>query len=111
VTEFATDFDLFWAAFPRRQAKKDALRAWRMLKPDTELVQAMLDALAWQTRTDQWKRGIIPLPATYLRGERWMDEPPPQTSVIREQQRQQGHAWIGEYDSLTVWSDRTLSLR
>lgn len=108
--DFQTDFQLFWAAFPRRQAKKDALKAWRQLKPTTATVQAILDALRWQTQTDQWKRGIIPLPASYLRGERWTDEGPvcacrppltqaeqDQVARIRERQRQEHLLDVAEY--------------
>jgi hypothetical protein len=76
MTDTQTDFQVFWAAYPRRHAKKDALKAWRQLNPDTETVQAILDALEWQKQTDQWKRLIIPLPASYLRGARWEDEAP-----------------------------------
>ena len=72
--EFQTDFDIFWAAYPRRHAKKDALKAWRQLHPSAETVQLILNALTWQKQTDQWKRNIIPLAGSYLRGERWEDE-------------------------------------
>ena len=69
-----TDFDIFWKAYPKRQARKDALRAWRRLRPTAATQQAILEALAWQVPggTDLT---YAPLPATYLRGERWTDEP------------------------------------
>jgi hypothetical protein len=69
-------FDHFWRTYPRRQARKDALRAWRQLRPSAETQQAILDALKWQVPgwTDL---AYTPLPATYLRGERWTDEPLP----------------------------------
>jgi hypothetical protein len=67
-------FIRFWGAYPKRQAKKDAQRAWRRLKPDAATQQEILDALAWQVPT--WTDlTYAPLPATYLRGERWTDEP------------------------------------
>lgn len=68
-------FDRFWAAYPKKTAKPAALKAWRKLRPDDGLLDAMLAALAWQRTTKQWKDdGIIPHPATWLNGRRWEDE-------------------------------------
>lgn len=71
-------FDLFWRAYPKRVAKADARRAWLRLNPSEELIQRILKALEWQSRLEQWQRDdgqFIPYPASYLRGERWDDEP------------------------------------
>lgn len=70
-------FNRFWSAFPRHEAKKDALKAWMKLNPSPELEAQILAALEWQTLTEQWTKDdgqYIPLPASYLRGERWTDE-------------------------------------
>lgn len=67
-------FGIFWANYPRREAKKDALKAWAQVHGDQHL-DRILDALIWQA--PQWtERQYTPLPASYLRGERWEDEPP-----------------------------------
>ena len=71
-------FDDFWLAWPklRRQAKADALKAWNQ---DTPPLDAVLSALVWQRRQESWTKNFgafIPLPATWLRGRRWEDEPP-----------------------------------
>ena len=67
-------FAAFWAAYPKRQARKDALKAWEELRPTLELQQTILDALKWQVPS--WPDlAYVPLPARYLRGERWTDEP------------------------------------
>jgi hypothetical protein len=68
-------FDLFWDRYPRRVAKGEARRAWRHIKPDAALVQRILAAIDLQMRCKQWRDGYIPNPATWLRGERWDDEP------------------------------------
>ena len=68
-------FDQFWASYPRREAKKDAKKAWAQANGEKH-VDAILAALAWQRRLDSWVRGFVPLAATYLRGERWEDENP-----------------------------------
>jgi len=76
-----TAFDAFWAAYPRREARKDAMKAWTQAGGD-EHADAILAALDWQRNTDQWRRGYVPLAATYLRGERWTDENPV-TVIVR----------------------------
>jgi hypothetical protein len=67
-------FTSFWAVYPKRHAKKDAMKAWGQLRPSAELQAAIMDALAWQIPgwTDLT---YAPLPASYIRGERWTDEP------------------------------------
>ena len=70
-------FDAFWAAYPRHDARKDALKAWATLSPSPDLQAEILSALAWQCDLPDWRKHggqFVPLPATYLRGERWTDE-------------------------------------
>ena len=72
------DFDLFWAAYPRRVGKGDARRVWNKLRPSPAFVQQILAALSWQVLQTSWTKDggqYIPYPATYLRQERWDDEP------------------------------------
>lgn len=74
--KLAQGFSAFWARYPNRTAKKDATKAWDQVvkTPQTEeLIHAALDwqipywaSLDWYTP---------PLPATYLRQERFTDEP------------------------------------
>lgn len=66
------DFEKFFAAYPNKKDKKKALAAWRKTKPN---LQDVLNALQWQKKTKNWIDGFIPLPSTYLNGERWKDEP------------------------------------
>jgi hypothetical protein len=73
-----TDFDQFWQAYPKKRSKGDARRAWQKLQPSPALVQQILTALGWQVLQPQWTKDggqFIPHPATWLRGERWDDEP------------------------------------
>ena len=70
------DFDVFWAAYPRRQKKADAMKAWLKLQPDAALLATMLDALVWQKNQRGWQdKQFIPLPGTWLRAEQFTDEP------------------------------------
>lgn len=71
-------FDEFWATYPKHVAKKSARRAWDKLHADRDLLDALLNALEWQTRTGAWQRDggrYVPNPATWLNGRRWEDEP------------------------------------
>ena len=78
-------FEEFWEAYPKRQAKKDAEKAWNKVKPAHH--QFILEAIRRQIKTDQWQRGIIPLPATWLRGERWFDEDKPRLNAAARQNK------------------------
>ncbi len=71
-------FERFWRAYPRKASKGDARKAWAKLQPDPVLQTRILESLAWQRDTEQWQRDggqFIPYPATWLRAERWEDEP------------------------------------
>ncbi len=75
--EPSAEFLRFWAKYPKRQAKQDAWKAWQQLEPDAAEVEEILAALEWQVEQDDWVKAdgqYCPLPATYLRGERWTDE-------------------------------------
>lgn len=70
-------FDLFWSAYPRRDAKKDAQRAWIKLAPGHELRMTIAQAIHRQQSSEAWTKDggrFIPLPATWLNGRRWEDE-------------------------------------
>lgn len=73
--EPALTFPQFWNAYPRKVAKKDALKAWIALDPDAAVIAEILAALEWQRKL--WgDLQFVPHPATYLRSERWTDERP-----------------------------------
>lgn len=70
-------FDTFWKNFPRKVGKGDARKAFATAIKKTSL-DVMLDALRWQTTQPAWTKDggvFIPYPATWLRAERWEDEP------------------------------------
>lgn len=78
ISSIDDDFSRFWAAYPRKDGKADALKAWKSLKPNADLQRVILEDIrrrmesggAWY-KTE--KRYIL-LPASYLRGRRWEDE-------------------------------------
>ena len=70
------EFDEFWAAYPKKKAKKDAERAFRVHVNEKNHLEVM-DGLGKAKRSHDWmKEGgrFIPYPATWLRGHRWLDE-------------------------------------
>ena len=70
-------FDVFWNAYPRKNGKGAAEKAFKKIKPSGELLQKMLDAIVVQKQSDQWRRDngqYIPNPATWLNQTRWEDE-------------------------------------
>jgi len=70
-------FERWWAYYPRKQAKRKAREAWIRADIDEGKYLMLCDAVVRQKKWDQWQRGIIPLPATWLNQERWTDEEPP----------------------------------
>lgn len=72
-------FERFWDAWPKghKKARRSAVRAWDKLKASDKLLDRMAEALQQQMQSDQWKRGFVPYPATWLNGRRWEDEVEP----------------------------------
>lgn len=71
-------FAAFWKAYPRKVGKEKAWQAWQRVRPDADLLTAMLAALEWQSRSADWMRDggqFIPHPTTWLNQGRWDDEP------------------------------------
>lgn len=67
-------FETFYQDYPRKCNRAAAVRAWDKLKPDSRLFGIILDALEQQKRSEQWQRGYIPHPSTWLNQARWEDE-------------------------------------
>jgi len=72
--EVSETFDRFWRVYPRRDGKKAAQKAWNKLNPDPNLVKKIVAAVEKAIRTDAFKPGFEPMPATYLNGRRFEDE-------------------------------------
>jgi len=73
-------FEAFYKAYPRHQKKPDAKRAWGKLAPDLALYRKMAAALDRFKASRQWCKDqgqYIPLPASWLNGRCWEDDPGP----------------------------------
>jgi len=73
---YSEEFETFFKAYPRSENKKKAFEAWNTAKRSGSWpgLDAILAAVEWQKQTEQWKRGIIPHPKTWITGARWEDE-------------------------------------
>lgn len=68
-------FEQFWAAYPRRLAKKDAEKAWKKIPVhmQTDVIAALRNHVkSWQQKGTE--KQFIPYPASWLNGARWEDE-------------------------------------
>ena len=68
-------FDEFWKAYPRKEAKGNAEKAWKKVNPS--LLPVILEAIDRQKSSTQWREAngkYIPLPASWLNARRWEDE-------------------------------------
>jgi len=80
-------FEQFWALYPKKAAKKEALKAFSKLRHEQQL--SAINALS--NHVQYWKitgtdKMYIPHPSTWINGERWEDE-------IELPQPEQGKAW------------------
>lgn len=73
----AEDFTAFWAKFPRRVGKRDAMKAWeRLTAPQRAKALEVIGAhVAYWQRAGRTAE-TIPHPATWLNGWRFEDELP-----------------------------------
>lgn len=67
-------FTEFWDAYPRKQNRPDAKKAWQQTINARPSLSVLITAIAKQSQSDAWMRGFIPMPGAWLRGHRWADE-------------------------------------
>lgn len=63
---------IFWPAYPRKVAKKDAWKSFQRIAPDRPLTEKIASFARNHYRDSEPQ--FIPHPATFLNGERWNDE-------------------------------------
>lgn len=70
-------FAIWYAAYPKKKAKGDAIKAWETTKKHRIDLGAMLEILKAQCASKDWQKNegeFIPYPATYLRRLQFLDE-------------------------------------
>lgn len=71
-------FDGFWAEYPKKVARLDAIKAFEKLKLANGDLERLMAGLRAQKETLDWQREegrYVPHAATWLGGKRWLDEP------------------------------------
>lgn len=76
ATDPLEGFDEFWALYPRKEAKENARKAWRKMKPE-ERTLAIFAAPLYATRMRGKDRQYLAHPASWLNGKRWEDHAEP----------------------------------
>jgi len=67
-------FDQFYQAYPKKQNKPDAKKAWAQTIDVRPSLSVLISAILNQSKSKTWMEGYIPLPGSWLRGHRWADE-------------------------------------
>lgn len=70
-------FEMFWKAYPKKAGEVEARAEWARLNPDQGLKTVILEAVAQQCQSDQWRKEdgkYISAPAKWLKEMRWRDE-------------------------------------
>lgn len=78
----AVRFPEFWAAYPVKKGRADALKKWKSKGLDALADQIIAHVRRMEAEDETWKRGFIPHGATYVNGERWTDEPQKEKGAI-----------------------------
>lgn len=90
-------FAQFWATYPKKVGKADALRVFARLKVSDTMLDTMLAAIQQQRASPQWTRDggqYIPNPATWLRQGRWEDETQADIQASPPRANPQAEAWL-----------------
>lgn len=82
-------FDEWYSLYPRKEDRGHALKAYRAALKKVDAATLRLAVQAAAARFKNTERQFIPLPATWLNGERWADKVPPDKAKLREM----GEAW------------------
>ncbi len=77
-------FDDFWATYPKKKSKGQALKTWNKLKPNQQTIKKMIAAIGVMKTKDSWTKDngqFIPYPSSWLNDMGWEDEEaqPPKT--------------------------------
>lgn len=70
------DFEKFWTAYPRKDSKVQAKKAFDKIAPNEQLFAEILAGVGRAATSEQWRKDegrFIPYASTWLNGERWGD--------------------------------------
>ena len=70
-------FEEFWAAYPKKKSKGQALKTWHKIHPGDDLVDEILRGLSKAKNSQDWLKDdgkYIPHASTWLNAMGWTDE-------------------------------------
>jgi len=70
-------FNAFWSQYPKKKDRKKSLEIWKLKKLYNGKCEAVMNGLDRALASYDWRKDggkFIPLPTTWLNGERWDDE-------------------------------------
>ena len=104
------EFEQFWAAYPNRVKRSPSRLAFGKKRRGKSWpgLSFVLDALAWQSQTDQWQRNFVPHATTYINAEQWNDEPAGEPDR-RPQGRMGGFTGLGHAYEQSAFSEGEFS--
>lgn len=68
-------FEALWAAYPVKEGRGAALKAYRKIAPANGTADAIMAGLERWKASDRWARGYVAHLATWLNQRRWEDQP------------------------------------
>lgn len=88
----ATDpnFELFWEAYDYKTGRHKAVKAWKDINPDAELVEKIVSAALFYNKSNP-ARTFYKHPTTWLNGKHWEDDPKTLVPKIAQVQPQTQH--------------------
>lgn len=93
-------FERWYALYPLKKARQDALKAFVRLLPDAELFDTLMRAIQAQVAAGHFTnvngQVVPPYPATWLNGRRWEEEPQGNASASPPGAAQNEPAWRTE---------------
>lgn len=100
IENISSDFDRWYREYPRREGRGQALRAFKGALKKASVDTLIAGAKQAQARYANSDPKFIPMPATWLNGERWADQYVAPERVMTEAERVEANALRG----LINWS-------
>jgi hypothetical protein len=85
LLNISSEFEKFWNVYPRKVAKKSALKAWVACVTQENLDDVVAGAIRFAHDPNLPVEQFVPHPSTWLRSERWLDGPLPERQMSPEE--------------------------
>jgi hypothetical protein len=82
-----SSFEMFWSVWPKRVDKGGARRAWAKAVKKTDAERIIASAAEYAASPHRPEMQFVPMPSTWLNGERWLDDAPTAPAQVTKAQR------------------------